>query len=186
MDFHGLKKIGFPVLTTGCVLSGVSCIDQTPRDLANMNIILFMVDDMGLNDTQVPFLDGGSTLNQYYYTPNMVRLAEKGVRFTSAYACPVSSPTRVSLMTGSNAARHRVTNWTLDMNVNTDSFGGNNALTSQNWNYNGISPDLGSDATQDNIYESTCFPEVLRQNGYRTIHLGKAHWGPSEHWRQNR
>lgn len=141
-----------------------------------MNIILFMVDDMGLNDTSVQFLDGGSKLNEYYYTPNMERLAEKGVRFTSAYASPVSSPTRISLMTGSNAARHRVTNWTLNLNDNTDaSF--NNNLAGQPWNWNGISPDVNGDATSDNIYEATTFPQILQKNGYRTIHLGKAHWG---------
>lgn len=141
-----------------------------------MNIILFMVDDMGLNDSSVQFLDGGSKLNEYYHTPNMERLAEKGVRFTSAYAAPVSSPTRISLMTGSNAARHRVTNWTLELNDNTDvEF--NNNLAGQPWNWNGISPDVNSDVTSNNIYEATTFPQILQENGYRTIHLGKAHWG---------
>lgn len=141
-----------------------------------MNIILFMVDDMGLNDTSVPFLEGGSKLNEYYHTPNMERLAEKGLRFTSAYASPVSSPTRISLMTGSNAARHRVTNWTLELNDNTDaSF--NNNLAGQPWNWNGISPDVNGDVTSNNIYEATTFPQILQKNGYRTIHLGKAHWG---------
>lgn len=141
-----------------------------------MNIILFMVDDMGLNDSSVRFLEGGSKLNEYYHTPNMKRLAEKGVRFTSAYAAPVSSPTRISLMTGSNAARHRVTNWTLELNDNTDASFQNN-LAGQPWNWNGISPDVNSDVTSNNIYEATTFPQILQKNGYRTIHLGKAHWG---------
>ena len=141
-----------------------------------MNIILFMVDDMGLNDTSVEFLDGGSKLNEYYHTPNMERLAEKGVRFTSAYASPVSSPTRISLMTGSNAARHRVTNWTLNLNTNTDSSFQHN-LAGQPWNWNGISPGVDGDVTENNIYETTTFPQILQKNGYRTIHLGKAHWG---------
>lgn len=141
-----------------------------------MNIILFMVDDMGLNDSSVQFLEGGSKLNEYYHTPNMERLAEKGVRFTSAYASPVSSPTRISLMTGSNAARHRVTNWTLELNDNTDASFQNN-LAGQPWNWNGISPDVNSDVTSNNIYEATTFPQILQKNGYRTIHLGKAHWG---------
>lgn len=141
-----------------------------------MNIILFMVDDMGLNDSSVQFLEGGSKLNEYYHTPNMERLAEKGVRFTSAYAAPVSSPTRISLMTGSNAARHRVTNWTLNLNTNTDSSFQHN-LAGQPWNWNGISPGVDGDVTENNIYETTTFPQILQKNGYRTIHLGKAHWG---------
>ena len=44
-------------------------------------------------------------------------LADMGVKFTNAYSTPVCSPTRISLMTGMNAARHRVTNWTLHPNV---------------------------------------------------------------------
>ena len=150
--------------------------DGTVTPSGRMNIILFMVDDMGLNDTSVQFLDDGSKLNEYYHTPNMERLAEKGVRFTSAYASPVSSPTRISLMTGSNAARHRVTNWTLNLNVNTDASFQNN-LAGQPWNWNGISPDVNGDVTSNNIYEATTFPQILQKNGYRTIHLGKAHWG---------
>ena len=47
-------------------------------------------------------------------------LAREGVKFTQAYACPVCSPSRVSLLTGMNAARHRVTNWTLRKDTTTD------------------------------------------------------------------
>ena len=43
----------------------------------------------------------------------MERLAAQGMKFTQAYASAVCSPTRVSALTGMNAARHRVTNWTL-------------------------------------------------------------------------
>ena len=58
-------------------------------------------------------------------------LADMGVKFTNAYATPVCSPSRISLMTGINAARHRVTNWTLhpdvkkpaEINHNTFNFG---------------------------------------------------------------
>jgi len=50
------------------------------------NIIIFLVDDMGVMDTSVPFLtnDVGKPkrypLNDYYRTPNMERLAARGVR----------------------------------------------------------------------------------------------------------
>lgn len=142
-----------------------------------MNIILFMVDDMGVNDTSVPFLKEGSELNEYYKTPNMERLAKKGVRFTRAYACPVSSPSRVSLMTGVNAARHKVTNWTLELNTPTDAFPKEIPLAAEQWNWNGITPCAEKDITQNAIYEATCFPELLKKNGYKTIHIGKAHWG---------
>ena len=77
------------------------------------NIILFLVDDMGWQDTSVPFWKEETPFNQRYHTPGMEQLAADGMMFTQAYATPVCSPTRVSLMSGMNAARHRVTNWTL-------------------------------------------------------------------------
>ena len=88
--------------------------DQRP------NIILFMVDDMGWQDTSVPFGPERTPLNERYETPNMERLAHEGMLFSQAYAAPISSPSRCSLMTGSNAARHRVTNWTLHRDQSTD------------------------------------------------------------------
>lgn len=151
------------------------CAGSAPSE--QWNIILFMVDDMGVNDTSVPFLKTGSELNSYYKTPNMERLARKGVRFTRAYACPVSSPTRVSLMTGVNAARHKVTNWTLNLNQSTDAFPKNAKTAAEPWNWNGISPDRSVDITEKALYEATCFPFLLQQRGYKTIHIGKAHWG---------
>ena len=48
------------------------------------NIILFLVDDMGWTDTSVPFGDSPVPNNQVYDTPNMQRLADKGVRFANA------------------------------------------------------------------------------------------------------
>ena len=84
------------------------------------NIVLFLVDDMGWQDTSVPFHECRTPLNDRYRTPNMERLAGMGVRFTAAYACAVSSPSRCSLLSGMNAARHRVTNWTLDYGRRTD------------------------------------------------------------------
>lgn len=83
------------------------------------NIILFLVDDMGWQETSVPFHLEETALNHRYRTPNMERMARLGVKFTQAYACAISSPSRCSLMTGMNAARHRVTNWTLRYNQKT-------------------------------------------------------------------
>ena len=58
------------------------------------NIIMFLVDDMGWQDTSVPFYNNELTpLNKRFNTPNMVRLAKMGVKFTQAYACAISSPT---------------------------------------------------------------------------------------------
>ena len=61
------------------------------------NIILFMVDDMGWQDTSVPFWTERTPLNNTYETPNMERLAREGMVFTQAYAAAISSPSRCSL-----------------------------------------------------------------------------------------
>jgi arylsulfatase A-like enzyme len=135
------------------------------------NIVLFLVDDMGWQDTSEPFHDVITGFNKRYHTPNMERLADLGMKFTQAYACAICSPTRVSLMTGMNAARHRVTNWTLRKNSSTDA--GSRLLRSPKWNVNGLSPVAGIERT----VHAKALPEFLRQVGYRTIFAGKAHFG---------
>lgn len=80
-----------------------------PKEKQRPNIVLFLVDDMGWQDTSLPFWTQRTHYNDTYHTPNMERLAAQGKMFTQAYACSISSPTRVSLFTGMNAARHRVT-----------------------------------------------------------------------------
>lgn len=138
------------------------------------NIIMFLVDDMGWQDTSVPFYNNQtSNLNTRFQTPNMERLARMGVKFTEAYACAISSPTRCSLMSGMNASRHRVTNWTLELNQQTDAT--SDVISLPSWNYNGIQPE-GADSIS-NATPITSLPQVLKDNGYRTIHCGKAHFG---------
>ena len=131
------------------------------------NVIVFLVDDMGPLDTSVPFLTDEEgrpkryPLNDFYRTPSMQRLADRGTRFTTFYAMSVCSPTRTSLLTGQNAARHRVTQWINSEQNNRGPFG------PPDWRWVGV-----QDAT-------TTLPGVLKNAGYRTIFVGKAHFGPS-------
>lgn len=141
------------------------------EEVAPPNIILFLVDDMGWQDTSVPFWTQPTDFNRRYRTPNMERLAREGMKFTQAYAASVCSPTRISLMSGMNAARHRVTNWTLRRNATNDRK--HPTLTFPDWNVNGIQ---AVDSIERSTY-ITPLPELLRQNGYFTIHCGKAHFG---------
>ena len=78
----------------------VSAGMMAASDGTRPNIILFMVDDMGWQDTSVPFWTQPTPLNKRYETPNMERLAAQGMLFTQAYASPISSPSRCSLLTG--------------------------------------------------------------------------------------
>ncbi len=132
---------------------------------ARPNIIVFLVDDMGVMDTSVPFLTDEAgrpkryPLNDYYRTPNMQRLAERGIRFNNFYAMSVCSPTRISIMTGQNAARHHATNWINPDKNNKGPFG------PPDWDWAGLD---SHDVT---------LPRLLEQAGYRTIHVGKGHFG---------
>ena len=132
------------------------------------NIMVFLVDDMGVMDTSVPFLVDANgnpkryPLNDFYRTPAMERLAERGIRFTNFYAMSVCSPTRISIMTGQNAARHRATNW---INPDKDNAGPSGP---PDWNWRGLKQG------------DTTLPGILRDYGYHTIHVGKAHFGPRE------
>lgn len=152
----------------GAILSGIAsgmAQDQRP------DIILFMVDDMGWQDTSVPFSGEVTPNNLKYHTPNMERLAREGMMFTQAYASAISSPTRCSLMTGANAARHRVTNWTLGRDESTDTEW--EGVVCPPWNVNGIAQTPGIPRT----YVARSFVDILRESGYHTIHCGKAHLG---------
>ena len=66
-------------------------VERIPTD--RPNIIYINTDDLGYGDVGCY----GSTLNK---TPNIDRLAAEGVRFTDFYACPLCTPSRMSLMTG--------------------------------------------------------------------------------------
>ena len=134
---------------------------------ARPNILVFLVDDMGVMDTSVPFLTGADgkpeahPLNKFYRTPNMERLAQRGIRFEQFYANSVCSPTRVTLMTGQSSARHHTTQWIKPESNNAGPFG------PRNWQWKGITR------------KHRTLPAILRTGGYRTIHAGKAHFGPN-------
>jgi len=135
------------------------------------NIILFYVDDMGWQDCSLPFYSEQTRLNKIYHTPNMEVLAEAGMKFTQAYACAVCSPSRISLMTGMNGARHQVTNWTLRMNKSPDPS--HKKISPPEWNMNGMTQ--GEDVPL--TVQAITMPQLLKEEGYRTIHSGKAHFG---------
>lgn len=158
-----MKQLKNLSLSSLAILSLASC--STAEQPKRPNIILFLVDDMGIMDTSLPFVVGRNgeierhPLNDFYRTPSMEALASQGVRLTSFYAQNMSSPTRVSLLTGQNSARHHVTTW-----INTD-LNNRGDYGPQDWNWEGLKSD---DQT---------LSRVLQEDGYRTIHIGKAHLG---------
>lgn len=147
------------------VVALLACLRLDAAESERPNIVVFLVDDMGVMDTSLPFLtdaDGKPKrypLNDYYRTPNMERLAARGIRFNNFYAMSVCSPTRISIMTGQNAARHHATNWINPSRNNRGPFG------PPEWNWEGLKSD---DVT---------LARLLQGAGYRTIHVGKGHFG---------
>ncbi len=129
------------------------------------NIVIFLVDDMGVMDTSVPFLTDAAgqpvrhPLNAIYRTPNMERLAARGIRFNNFEAMSVCSPSRISIMTGQNAARHRTTIW---INADTNNAGPHGP---PDWNWMGLNK------------QSVTLPRLLQAKGYRTLLVGKSHLG---------
>jgi arylsulfatase A-like enzyme len=150
------------------LLAPPAAIDARDPNPGGPNIVIFLVDDMGVMDASAPFLtdEHGKPkrypLNDFYRTPNVERLAARGIRFNNFYAMSVCSPTRISIMTGQNAARHHTTNW---INPDKDNRG---PYGPPQWNWLGLKK---GDAT---------LARLLQGSGYRAIHVGKGHFGPRD------
>jgi arylsulfatase A-like enzyme len=127
----------FLVGTFGPALTAVA--DDRP------NIVVVLVDDMGFSDIG-PY--GGEIP-----TPNLDRLAARGVRFTQAYNAARCSPTRASLLTG--LYPHQAGMGWLDNWVEPNSKGIRGRL----------------------LPRAVTIAEVLRAAGYFTAMTGKWHLG---------
>lgn len=136
------------------------------------NILFILADDMGWQDTSVAFGPEPTPFNERYRTPALERLEREGMKFTQPYSCAVCSPTRVSLMTGQNQARHGVTQWTYLSGEAPSSDLAHPTLDPAPWNWNGLQPE----AMPHSVSVDT-LPELLRSAGYRTLHFGKGHFG---------
>jgi len=70
------------------------------------NILLLILDDWGIDSS--PIDNQGNLSASLPSMPNLETLAARGVRFTNAYAQPVCSPTRASIITGRYGFRNGV------------------------------------------------------------------------------
>ena len=123
------------------------------------NIIFFMADDLGWTDLACY----GS---KFYETPNIDQLSKEGMIFTNAYAaCPVSSPTRASFQTGKYPARIGMTDW---VKGRYDTPKGKKEMQA-------ICPVLPPTNIYNLPLEEKTIAEVLKDNGYKTAHIGKWH-----------
>ena len=113
------------------------------------NFLFILVDDMGWKDL-------GSYGNKIHETPNLDKLAERGMRFTNAYAaCPICGPSRAAIMTG----RYPSTSGFVD-NFVSETKGGVLQRTQERSHLE---------------LEAVTLAESLKAGGYQTGFLGKWH-----------
>ncbi len=136
------------------------------HDPSKPNVVFILADDLGWSDTTL----FGTT--SFYKTPNIERLAARGMTFTRAYAAsPLCSPTRASVLTGLSPARTGITapvchtpKVTLKATVPTSGAPNRKAT-------------LPNSVTRLSTDYYT-LAEMFQDNGYVTGHFGKWHLGP--------
>ncbi|MFC1600846.1 sulfatase [Candidatus Sumerlaeota bacterium] len=117
------------------------------------NFIFILSDDHGWTGTSVAMdPNNPASKSDYIETPNLERLARRGMRFSNAYSpAAMCSPTRCALQYGKSPAR----------NLHTDNY-------------------LRFDGAKERISASLSIPKMLKQSGlgYVSAHLGKWHQWP--------
>ncbi|WP_146402410.1 sulfatase [Planctomycetes bacterium CA13] len=122
------------------------------------NVIIFYVDDLGWQDVQIEDIDAPCP----YETPNLVKLAEAGMTFTQAYSpAPTCSPSRAGIITGQHPAKIKLTH------VDLGKIPAGRATERL------VAPYLQSHLDLDLM----TLADAMKQNGYRTGHVGKWHVG---------
>jgi len=111
------------------------------------NILYIVWDDVGYGTMD--------TFGGPVETPNMTRIANKGIRFSNFHTTALCSPTRSSLLTGRNATSN-------NMACVTEAGGG----------FPGISARIP--------FENGTIAEVLNERGWNTYAIGKWHLTPGE------
>lgn len=123
-----------------------------------MNIIFYLVDDMGYGDL-------GYLGNRIVESPYIDAFAASSAAFTAAYAAPESSPTRASLLTGKNPARLHLTTWIPQK-------GARKTTEYKGWKM--------PEEAQGVALSEVLISETLKSHGYDTWHIGKWHIGEGE------
>jgi len=158
-----LRILAF-VLPLMFLLQGTICLAEQPEaDRPKPNIVLLLVDDLGWQDVKCYDIDEPSPME----TPNLDRLAGKGVMFWQGYSpAPVCAPSRAAILSGLHPARGEMTH-----------VAGGYPPHPRKLNDPTISPFF----TVRMPIERYTIAEALRANGYRTGHSGKWHISKSHY-----
>ena len=137
----------FLFLCVGLQLNTREVVSE-PNTTNSPNFIVILVDDQGWNGTSVQMSDREPlSKSDYHQTPHLEKLANNGMRFSSAYAsAPVCSPSRYAIQLGQTPARLRM----IRVGMNTNHINHNTPFT---------------------------IPKLLKEinPNYKTAHFGK--WG---------
>ena len=137
-------------------LTGATEIVGTERP-AKPNVVLILTDDLGWQDVHCYDIDEPSPME----TPNIDRLASRGVMFWQAYSpAPVCAPSRAAILSGLHPARGGMT-----------SVAGGVPPRPQSKNARRISPFYLARMPRERF----TLAEALKASGYRTGHCGKWH-----------
>jgi len=144
------------LLSLAMVAGVSSCARSTTNVSEKLNVVFFLVDDMGWTDL-------GCYGSSFYDTPNIDQFAKEGVKFNNAYAtCHVCSPTRASILTGKYPATLDLTDWI----PGRKDYDFQMLLNAEH--------ELGLPPEEETI------AEALKEEGYHTAIFGKWHLGGPE------
>ncbi len=151
-----------------CLISGLTIASNTLEalEIRRPNVVIILADDLGWSDTTL------YGMTKFHQTPNLGRLAKRGMTFTRAYsASPLCSPTRSAILTGLSPARTGITTpnchlpeVVLEATVPASAASDNHAI-------------MPKPPTRLKT-EYRTLAETLKDAGYATGHFGKWHLGP--------
>ncbi|MEM8671533.1 MAG: sulfatase [Planctomycetota bacterium] len=99
-----IRRIAYRLLGVALLFTASVC-PVAASEPDQPNVLFILVDDLGWYDVAY----NGST---FYETPRLDLLAKEWMRFDYCYTpSPMCSPTRISILTGKNPARHGITQW---------------------------------------------------------------------------
>lgn len=141
-------QLTIPILLSGLTVLSANARNFVEKASAESPNLIYIISD------QLRFDALSCMGNRLISTPNMDRLAAEGVIFTRAYAqCPVSVPSRASMLTGNSLC--------------------NTGVWGNSYAYQNVANSLLTG--NEPVFSTNTYDEVLAENGYVCEYYGKWH-----------
>ncbi|MGJ8656642.1 MAG: sulfatase [Akkermansiaceae bacterium] len=154
-----VQNVLLSVFSFSCIsiLHGAESAPKSP------NIVFIYADDMGWTGTSVEMMKGGaSSKSDYYQTPQLEKLAARGMVFSQAYSpSSLCTPSRAAVLTGKTPA---------ELNLTTPGPGRTDSTKKV------LTPEPTTRLSEEQLTIGT----MLKAQGYATALLGKWHIGRSD------